>query len=179
VYLFDGLQPGRLLKKIDFDYEVASAAVNSDSGRLVTGNAGDTWARVYDLHTEEELGMSFLLLIHQSFFRPDGLTDVRLQKCKRATTAQFGQSASRLTASSTALVVKTALSSCGRRVGSRMVFGGEMQRLPREEKKELPDILLSAYSRLGRKAVVFIWCLLNTSPMSSNMAQASSLFLCT
>lgn len=59
VYLFDGLQPGRLLKKLDFDYEVASAAVNSDSGRLVTGSAGDTWARVYDLHTEEELGTSF------------------------------------------------------------------------------------------------------------------------
>lgn len=57
VYLFDGLQPGRLLKRIDFNYEVASAAVNSHSGRLVTGSAGDTWARVYDLHTEEELGM--------------------------------------------------------------------------------------------------------------------------
>lgn len=65
VYLFDGLQPGRLLKKIDFNYEVASAAVNSDSGRLVTGSAGDTWARVYDLHTEEELGMSLLPLLNE------------------------------------------------------------------------------------------------------------------
>ncbi|KAJ5689439.1 WD repeat protein [Penicillium macrosclerotiorum] len=55
VYLFDGTQPGRLLKKVDFGYEVASAAVNSDSGRLVTGSAGDTWVRVYDLHTDEEL----------------------------------------------------------------------------------------------------------------------------
>lgn len=55
VYLFDGLQPGRLLKKVDFGYEVASAAVNSDSGRLVTGSAEDTWARVYDLNTDEEL----------------------------------------------------------------------------------------------------------------------------
>ncbi|KAJ5176714.1 Serine-threonine kinase receptor-associated protein [Penicillium canariense] len=55
VYLFDGVQPGRLLKKADFGYEVASAAVNSDSGRLVTGSANDTWARVYDLHTDEEL----------------------------------------------------------------------------------------------------------------------------
>lgn len=62
VYLFDGLQPGRLLKKFDFAYEVASAAVNSDSGRLVTGSASDTWARVYDLHTEEELGTSLLRL---------------------------------------------------------------------------------------------------------------------
>jgi serine-threonine kinase receptor-associated protein len=56
VYLFDGVQPGRLLKKVDFSYEVASAAVNGDSGRLVTGSANDTWARVYDLHTNEELG---------------------------------------------------------------------------------------------------------------------------
>jgi serine-threonine kinase receptor-associated protein len=55
VYLFDGTQPGRLLKKVDFGYEVASAAVNSESGRLVTGSANDTWARVYDLHTNEEL----------------------------------------------------------------------------------------------------------------------------
>lgn len=56
VYLFDSVQPGRLLKKVDFGYDVASAAVNSDSGRLVTGSANDTWARVYDLHTDEELG---------------------------------------------------------------------------------------------------------------------------
>ncbi|KAF9893990.1 hypothetical protein FE257_008961 [Aspergillus nanangensis] len=55
VYLFDGAVPGRLLKKSDFRYEVASAAVNNDTGRLVTGSADDTWARVYDLHTDEEL----------------------------------------------------------------------------------------------------------------------------
>ncbi|KAL4964914.1 WD40 repeat domain-containing protein [Aspergillus stella-maris] len=55
VYLFDGQAPGRLLKKIDFRYEVASAAVNNDTAKLVTGSADDTWARVYDLHTDEEL----------------------------------------------------------------------------------------------------------------------------
>lgn len=60
VYLFDGVAPGRLLKKVDFSYEVASAAVNSESGRLVTGSANDTWARVYDLNTDEELGKSDL-----------------------------------------------------------------------------------------------------------------------
>src|SRR5699024_11074378 len=37
VYLFDGMNPGRMLKKIDFSYDVASVAVNSESGRLVTG----------------------------------------------------------------------------------------------------------------------------------------------
>lgn len=57
VYLFDGVTPGRVLKKMDFQYDVASVAVNSDSGKLVTGNAEDTWARVYDLHTDEELGI--------------------------------------------------------------------------------------------------------------------------
>lgn len=55
VYLFDGMSPGRVLKKVDFPYDVASAAVNNESGRLVTGSAEDTWARVYDLHTGQEL----------------------------------------------------------------------------------------------------------------------------
>lgn len=59
VYLFDGVTPGRLLKRLDFRYEVASAAVNNETGRLVTGSADDTWARVYDLHTDEEIGSSF------------------------------------------------------------------------------------------------------------------------
>lgn len=55
VYFFDGATPGRLLKKVDFKYEVASVAVNNETGRFVTGAAEDTWARVYDLHTDEEL----------------------------------------------------------------------------------------------------------------------------
>lgn len=50
------------MKKVDFRYEVASAAVNNETGRLVTGSADDTWARVYDLHTDEELGMFFFPL---------------------------------------------------------------------------------------------------------------------
>ncbi|KAK2801985.1 hypothetical protein FQN50_007543 [Emmonsiellopsis sp. PD_5] len=54
-YFFDGANPGRLLKKVDFKYEVASVAVNSHSGRFVTGSVGDTWARVYSLDTDEEL----------------------------------------------------------------------------------------------------------------------------
>lgn len=57
VYLFDGVVPGRLLKKVDLPYEVASAAVNDETGRLVTGGAANTWARAYDLHTDEELGI--------------------------------------------------------------------------------------------------------------------------
>lgn len=57
VYFFDGAKPGLLLKKVDFPYEVASVAVNQETGRFVTGGAGEnTWARVYDLHSNEELG---------------------------------------------------------------------------------------------------------------------------
>ncbi|KAL1878926.1 hypothetical protein Plec18167_004221 [Paecilomyces lecythidis] len=55
VYFFDGANPGRLLKKVDFKYEVVSVAVNNETGRFVTGAGDDTWARVYDLHTDEEL----------------------------------------------------------------------------------------------------------------------------
>lgn len=55
-YFFDSARPGLLLKKSDFPYELASVAVNSQTGRLVTGATGDTWARVYDLETDEELG---------------------------------------------------------------------------------------------------------------------------
>ncbi|KAM5437283.1 hypothetical protein McanMca71_001106 [Microsporum canis] len=54
-YLFDPVQPGRLLKKADFSYELASVAVNKTTSRFVTGSTGDTWARVYDLETNEEL----------------------------------------------------------------------------------------------------------------------------
>ncbi|KAF3480083.1 serine-threonine kinase receptor-associated protein [Arthroderma uncinatum] len=54
-YFFDPVQPGRLMKKADFSYELASVAVNKATNRFVTGSTGDTWARVYDLETDEEL----------------------------------------------------------------------------------------------------------------------------
>lgn len=60
-YFFDGSIPGSLLKKVDFPYKVASVAINAHAGRFVTGCAEDTWARVYDLETDEELGMIFCL----------------------------------------------------------------------------------------------------------------------
>lgn len=62
-YFFDGAAPGRLHKKVDFPYEPASVAVNSQAGRFVTGSTGDTWARVYDLDTDEELGKSTTVLL--------------------------------------------------------------------------------------------------------------------
>ncbi|PGH13529.1 hypothetical protein AJ80_06279 [Polytolypa hystricis UAMH7299] len=54
-YFFDGGNPGVLLKKVDFKYDVASVAVNSSIGKFVTGHVNDTWAHVYDLETNEEL----------------------------------------------------------------------------------------------------------------------------
>lgn len=56
-YFFDPVQPGRLLKKTDFSYELASVAVNKVTSRFVTGSTGDTWARVYDLESNDELGV--------------------------------------------------------------------------------------------------------------------------
>lgn len=55
VYFYDGANPGNLLKKVDFKSEVASVAVNRQIGRFVTGPVNDTWVRVYDLDTNEEL----------------------------------------------------------------------------------------------------------------------------
>jgi serine-threonine kinase receptor-associated protein len=59
-YFFDGYNHGRLLKRVDFKYEVASVAVNSEAGRFITGDVSDTWARVYELESNEELGKAVL-----------------------------------------------------------------------------------------------------------------------
>lgn len=50
-----------------------------------------------------------------------------MQRFKRATTAPFGLSVSRLMASSMVPVAKTVLSSCGRRAGNHTVFGGDRE----------------------------------------------------
>ncbi|KAI9657380.1 MAG: hypothetical protein M1821_003062 [Bathelium mastoideum] len=64
IYFFDGTQPGSLLKKMDMKYEVASAAVNMEQRRFVTGSTGDTWVRVHDLDTGEEIGKIVVSCIH-------------------------------------------------------------------------------------------------------------------
>jgi serine-threonine kinase receptor-associated protein len=121
VYLFDGVSPGRLLKKMDFRYEVASAAVNNDTGRLVTGSADDTWARVYDLRTEEELGMCIRT---SHLLSSMGHANLLFQRFKKVTTAPSGQSVSLPMANSTALEVRMEQSSSGRHAGSPMDCGG-------------------------------------------------------
>ncbi|KAI1623125.1 translation initiation factor eIF-3 subunit 2 [Exophiala viscosa] len=48
-------RPGQLIKQINFDHDIASAAVNTSSGRFVTGGGKDTWVRVWDFEQEKEL----------------------------------------------------------------------------------------------------------------------------
>jgi serine-threonine kinase receptor-associated protein len=55
-YFFNGGRPGELLKKMDFDQDIASVAINPRTRRVVTGGKNETWAHVWDLETEEELG---------------------------------------------------------------------------------------------------------------------------
>ncbi|WEW55916.1 hypothetical protein PRK78_001351 [Emydomyces testavorans] len=99
-YFFDGAVPGHLLKKVDFNYELASVAVNSQASRFVTGAAGDTWARVYDLETNEELG-------------------------KKATMGPSGPQATLQMESSTAQEAKTEQSSYGKHAESHTAFGDD------------------------------------------------------
>jgi WD40 repeat protein len=55
-YFFNGGRPGELLKKMDFDQDIASVAINPRTRRVVTGGKNETWAHVWDLETEAELG---------------------------------------------------------------------------------------------------------------------------
>ncbi|KAF2103761.1 WD repeat protein [Rhizodiscina lignyota] len=57
VYFFDGASPATLLKQVKTPYEIASVAVHSGQRRFVTGGAGDTYMRVWDYDTEQELEM--------------------------------------------------------------------------------------------------------------------------
>ena len=68
-YFFNGGKPGELLKKMDFDQDIASVAINPRTRKVVTGGKNETWARVWDLETEEELGKIFscgIFLMHGS-----------------------------------------------------------------------------------------------------------------
>jgi serine-threonine kinase receptor-associated protein len=76
-YFFNGGRPGEMLKKMDFDQEIASVAINPRTRRVVTGGKNETWARVWDLETEEELGKpSFCRMLYVP--KADG--DAEVQK---------------------------------------------------------------------------------------------------
>ena len=60
VYFYGGPEARTLLKSIDLPYEVASVALHSTQRKFVTGGRSekDTWAKVYNYDTEQELGKS-------------------------------------------------------------------------------------------------------------------------
>jgi serine-threonine kinase receptor-associated protein len=55
-YFFDAGRPGELVKQVKFDHEIASIAINPQTGKFVTGGRNDTWVRVWDFEPEKELG---------------------------------------------------------------------------------------------------------------------------
>lgn len=56
VYFFDGAsRPGQLLHSQKLQQDVASVALNLAERKYVVGGGGDTWVRVYQLETGEEL----------------------------------------------------------------------------------------------------------------------------
>ncbi len=75
-YFFNGGRPGELLKKMDFDQDIASVAINPRTRKVVTGGKNETWAHVWDFETEEELGR--LCSCWQNFVRR--LTETEVHK---------------------------------------------------------------------------------------------------
>ena len=53
---FDASRPGELVKKKNFDHDIASIGINPTAGKFVTGGMKDTWVRVWDFEPERELG---------------------------------------------------------------------------------------------------------------------------
>ncbi|KAI4214430.1 MAG: hypothetical protein LQ351_003183 [Letrouitia transgressa] len=54
-YFFSGIQPGQLLKKVTTPEPIAAVALHVGQRKFVTGGAGDTWVRLFDLDDEIEL----------------------------------------------------------------------------------------------------------------------------
>ncbi|KAF4555743.1 WD domain-containing protein 30 [Elsinoe fawcettii] len=55
VWFFDGKRPGELRKTVKMQKDTSCVAINEGAGKFVTGSSADTWVRVFDLETEEEL----------------------------------------------------------------------------------------------------------------------------
>lgn len=54
VYFFDA-RNRRLLKSVATQYDVSSVGLHSDTRKFVAGGTSDTWVRIYDFDTEQEL----------------------------------------------------------------------------------------------------------------------------
>lgn len=57
VYFFTGSQASILIKTVTLPYEVASVTLHPTQRKFITGGIKDTWAKVYDYDTEQEIGM--------------------------------------------------------------------------------------------------------------------------
>ncbi|KAH8816941.1 WD40-repeat-containing domain protein [Xylogone sp. PMI_703] len=55
IYFFGGPTARQLIKSITLPYEVASAALYPAQRKIVTGGIKDTWAKVYDYDSEQEI----------------------------------------------------------------------------------------------------------------------------
>jgi serine-threonine kinase receptor-associated protein len=64
VYFYGGTDARTLIKSVALPYEVASVALHPIQRKFVTGGIKDTWAKVYDYDTEQELGRRFVLSPH-------------------------------------------------------------------------------------------------------------------
>jgi serine-threonine kinase receptor-associated protein len=64
VYFYGGQDARTLIKSVELGYEVASVALHPGQRKFVTGGRSekDTWAKVYDFDTEEEIGKFIPLL---------------------------------------------------------------------------------------------------------------------
>ena len=71
---FDAARPGELLQKENFDHDIASVAINAESGLFVTGGNKDTWVRVWQREPKKllETLKGHHGPIWSSAFSPDG-----------------------------------------------------------------------------------------------------------
>lgn len=58
LYFYGGPAANTLIKKVVLNYEVASVAIHPLQRKYITGGIKDTWAKVYDFDSDQELGMS-------------------------------------------------------------------------------------------------------------------------
>jgi serine-threonine kinase receptor-associated protein len=56
VYFFGGPSARALIKSVVLPYDVASVALHPSQRKFITGGMKDTWAKVYDYATEQEIG---------------------------------------------------------------------------------------------------------------------------
>lgn len=56
VYFYGGHNARTLLKSVELPYEVASVTLHTPQRKFITGGVKDTWVKVYNYDTEQEIG---------------------------------------------------------------------------------------------------------------------------